>query len=562
MVSVPVKSETRFFPLVAVAFLCISAIGASIHPLRAAAATEPNRDCQLINLTGRYLCDPFRTFWDGNQGVEFFGLPLTGAFNAPGLDQYDESTVQYFERQRLEIHPSTTNDSNDIALGRIGVEVLESRGRDWQLLPVAEPDRDLYFPETRHAIDPLFVQYWTGHGLDLGDSGVSFRESLALFGYPISELMIETNSSFDQVVVQWFERARLEYHPGNAPERRVQLGRLGAELSVTEPPPKVSLELVATGLTSPLALVPAVDGSNLLFIVDQIGLVRILNENGELQSTPFLDVRDRMIQPNAGYDERGLLGFAFHPDFTTNGLVYAYYSAPLRAGGPEGWNHTAHISEFHISESDPLKIDPSSERILLEIDEPHWAHNGGVIAFGPDGYLYIGLGDGGHGGDVGLGHVEDWYPTNQGGNGQDIESNLLGSILRIAVAGDGTYSIPADNPFVGRAGLDEIWAYGFRNPFRFSFDRAGEQKLFVGDVGQDRWEEVDIAEAGHNYGWNVKEGFHCFYNGQVPTDPGAICPGIDVYGNELTNPIIEFSNTGAPEGGPGRAVIGGYVYRG
>lgn len=516
--------------------------------------------CRHFVETGRYLCEPFLGFWETNDGLAQFGLPITAPIEDPESVVDLSGTVQYFERQRLEFTSDDDGAMRPPTLGRLGVEVLESRGRQWRSFPTADPTRDDYFPETGHAIDPLFRDFWTGHGLDLGNPAVSLRESLALFGFPISELMIETNSSLDRVVVQWYERARLEYHPDYPPGSRVQLGRLGVELGVVEPAPSVRLELVADGLTAPVALVEPPDDSGLRFIVDQIGLVRVLNPDGVLLDQAFLDLRDRMVLPSPGYDERGLLGLAFHPEYATNSKLYVHYSAPLRSGAPEGWNHTSHISEFEVSPSSSAQVDPSSERVLLRIDQPHWAHNGGAIAFGPDGYLYIGLGDGGHGGDEGSGHVDDWYPTNNGGNGQDIEANLLGSILRIDVDGDGGYAIPPDNPFVDRPGLDEIWAYGFRNPFRFSFDAGGNGQLFVGDVGQDSWEEINIVEAGRNYGWNVREGSGCYYN--VQPAPAIPCPASDPYGRPLIPPVMEFSNSGSAGGGPGRAVIGGYVYRG
>jgi glucose/arabinose dehydrogenase len=528
----------------------------------AEAQSESAGDCRLLTETGRYLCEPFLSMWELNGGIAAFGFPITDPFR-----QYDEArteqiVVQYFERQRMEYHRERAGTLYQVTLGRIGVDALRSQGRDWRSFPVADQESLNYFPETRHIIDPLFHDFWTRHGLELGDPGISFRESLALFGYPISELTIETNSSGDQVVVQWYERARLEFHPSNDLESRVLTGRLGAELGIEEPSPAVALKLVADGLGSPVALVPAADDSGRLFIVDRIGLIRVLTKDGVLLDEPFIDVRDRMAVLDPGFDERGLLGFAFHPEFPDNGLFYVHYSAPLRIGAPGGWNHTARIAEFRVSEDDPSKADLTSERIIMQVDEPHWAHNGGTLVFGPDGYLYIGLGDGGHGGDVGLGHVEDWYAPNRGGNGQDVEANLLGSILRIDVNAEDGYGIPADNPFVNRAGLDEIWAFGFRNPYRISFDLAGEHALFVADVGQDRWEEVNIVQAGGNYGWNVKEGSHCYYNALEEGAPVPACPDHDADGNVLIDPIIEFSNSGAPEGGLGRAVIGGFVYRG
>ncbi|MBS3784506.1 MAG: PQQ-dependent sugar dehydrogenase, partial [Anaerolineae bacterium] len=273
--------------------------------------------------------------------------------------------------------------------------------------------------------------------------------------------------------------------------------------------PILGLELAAEGLTAPVDMGTAGDGSGRLFIVDQIGLIRVLTAEGELLDEPFLDIRDRMVRLNPGYDERGLLGLAFHPDYETNGLFYVYYSAPLRAGAPSGWNHSSHLSSFAVSGENENRADAASEQVLLQVDQPQGNHNGGEIAFGPEGYLYVALGDGGAANDVGTGHVEDWYEANQGGNGQDVEENLLGSILRIDVDGAHPYAVPQENPFADNGGQGEIWAYGFRNPYRFSFDAEGDRELFVADVGQNLWEEVSIATEGGNYGWNVREGTHC-----------------------------------------------------
>ncbi len=219
------------------------------------------------------------------------------------------------------------------------------------------------------------------------------------------------------------------------------------------------------------------------------------------------------------------------------------------------YNHKSRISEFKVSENDPNIADPDSERVLLEIDEPQFNHNSGMIAFGPDdGFLYIAVGDGGNANDVGPGHNPDI------GNGQD-KSTLLGNILRIDVDHGNPYAIPEDNPFVGRQGRDEIWAYGFRNPFRFSFDMEGDHELFVADVGQALFEEVDIVERGQNYGWNIKEGFHCFdpKNNQQPPKE---CPDVGREGEPLIDPIIEYTHAGDPFSPHGISVIGGYIYRG
>jgi glucose/arabinose dehydrogenase len=210
------------------------------------------------------------------------------------------------------------------------------------------------------------------------------------------------------------------------------------------------------------------------------------------------------------YDERGLLGLAFHPDYATNGKFYVFYSAPPGPGGPTPdtpWDNMVRVSEFTVYASNSLLTDPNSERVLLEVNHPQFNHNGGTIAFGPDKFLYISIGDGGFMDDNAPDHVEDWYNVNVGGNAQEVSANLLGKILRIDVNGD-PYSVPADNPFVGKPGLDEIYAFGFRNPYRFSFDMGGNHDLIVGDAGQVLYEEIDNVLKGGNYGWNVKEGTH------------------------------------------------------
>ncbi|MBI2910298.1 MAG: PQQ-dependent sugar dehydrogenase [Chloroflexi bacterium] len=321
--------------------------------------------------------------------------------------------------------------------------------------------------------------------------------------------------------------------------------------STSQLPPAIGLKLVAQGFASPVGLIPAPDATGRLFVVDQVGVIKVLMPDGAVLAEPFLDLRSRMVQLNPAFDERGLLGMAFHPSFKTNGRFFVYYSAPLRAGGPAGWNHTSHISEFKVSMADPNRAHPASERIVLQVDEPQANHNAGQITFGPDGFLYIPLGDGGAGNDVGLGHP----PI---GNGQDI-TTLLGSILRIDVDGAAPYGIPPDNPFVGREGRPEIYAFGLRNPFRISFDAGGTRELFAGDVGQGLWEEVDIITKGGNYGWRIREGAHCF-DPNTPTVSPATCPMVDARGQQLIDPIIEYRNSRA--GGIGTAVIGGFVYRG
>jgi glucose/arabinose dehydrogenase len=314
----------------------------------------------------------------------------------------------------------------------------------------------------------------------------------------------------------------------------------------------IGLELVAEGFAAPIALIPSPDDSGRLFVADQVGLVYILTPEGERMDEPFMDITDRMIELREGFDERGLLGLAFHPEFEQNGRFFVYYSAPLRDEAPSDWDHTSHISEFNVSQDDEDAADMDSERIIMQVDQPQFNHNAGQIVFGPDGYLYIPLGDGGGAHDTGDGHP----PL---GHGQD-RTTLLGSILRIDVDGEEPYEIPEDNPFVGEEGEDEIWAYGLRNPYRITFDAAGERDLFAADAGQDLWEEVNIIEAGGNYGWNIKEGTHCF----DPDEPQQVpdeCPDTGPHGERLIDPVIEYPHY-RQEDGIGLVVVGGYVYRG
>ncbi|MBI1743622.1 PQQ-dependent sugar dehydrogenase [Candidatus Acetothermia bacterium] len=309
--------------------------------------------------------------------------------------------------------------------------------------------------------------------------------------------------------------------------------------------PSIGLKLIAEGLTAPVALVSAEDATGRLFIVDQIGLIRLLTADEKLSEDPFLDLRDRALRIDSSYDERGFLGLAFHPDFKKNGRFYVYYSAPLRQGGPPGGDHTNYLSEFRVSKENPNKGDPKSERILLAIDyvdvrtpaRGRVFHQGGQIAFGPDGYLYVGLGDGDN-------HL----------NGQNIDT-LLGKILRIDVNKGEPYGIPVDNPFVGKEGRDEVFAYGFRNPYRFSFDYAGKHELFVADVGDEVSEEVDLVIKGGNYGWSIKEGTTC-HNPNNLSQPLPSCANTGARGEPLIDPIIEYHRN------VGRAIVGGFIYRG
>ena len=314
-------------------------------------------------------------------------------------------------------------------------------------------------------------------------------------------------------------------------------------------PGSVALETLATGFDAPLDVefAPSADRR---YVADQNGRVFVHGPNG-LRDRPFLDLRETVVVGS----ETGLLGVALHPNFARNRRVFVRYSAPPRSGTPQRYSHTFVLSEFEAT-ADGARAKRDSERTVLTIPEPQANHNAGSLLFGPDGYLYVGVGDGGSGGDQGTGHVEDWYEKVGGGNGQDVTQNLLGSVLRIDVdnRADGrAYAIPQDNPLVGRAGLDEHFAWGFRNPWRMSFDRG---RLFVADVGQSSYEEVSLVEKGGNYGWNVKEGTHCYGANQCPDSTPESVRG----GERLRDPVIEYPHSGGAVSGV--SVIGGYVYRG
>jgi glucose/arabinose dehydrogenase len=316
----------------------------------------------------------------------------------------------------------------------------------------------------------------------------------------------------------------------------------------------VRLEPIATGLTAPVWGTHAPGDTGHLYVADQDGrLWRIDLATGG--RTLFLDLSSRLVSLGVAgpgsRDERGFLGFAFHPAYALNGLLYTYTSEPVQAQAdfvtlPAGAtaNHQSLVTEWRVTDpADPLAVvSPLSSREVLRIDQPRANHNGGAIDFGPDGYLYIALGDGGGADDP-------------DGNGQDL-SSPLGALLRIdpqeSGSGNGGYGVPADNPFVGDpTALDEIYAYGLRNPFRFSFD-ALTGDLWLADVGQNAIEEVDRVAVGGNYGWNLKEGSFLFdANG---AGPGLVTEQVAVPG--LIDPVAEYDHD------EGSAVIGGFVHRG
>jgi glucose/arabinose dehydrogenase len=278
-----------------------------------------------------------------------------------------------------------------------------------------------------------------------------------------------------------------------------------------------SLEtIMAKGLSQPIFLTHSSDGSERLFVVEQNGRIVIL-EKGKLLPSPFMDISPLL----ATGGERGLLGLAFHPNYQKTGRYFLNYTRKQ--------DGATVIAEFQVS-SNPHRSE-MRETVLLVIPQPYGNHNGGMVAFGPGGYLFIGTGDGGSGGD----------PGNRGQN----PSELLGKILRIDVDHGSPYAIPATNPFSNEGGRPEIFALGFRNPWRFSFDRkTGE--LWTGDVGQNSWEEINVVKLGENHGWRLMEGNHCY-------KPDKGCR----QSSKVTMPLTEYANAG-----PRCSVIGGYVYRG
>ncbi len=294
------------------------------------------------------------------------------------------------------------------------------------------------------------------------------------------------------------------------------------------PPPAVQVELVsvASGFTTPLDIQQAGDGSGRLFVLEQEGRIKII-QDGNVLGTPYLDISSSV----ASGGEEGLLGLAFHPSFSSNGCFYVNYTS-TRNGKLQTF-----ISEFRAATAGANTVNTTSEQNLFTVDQPETNHNGGGLAFGNDGFLYIGLGDGGGGGDQ--------HGTI--GNAQDLTTRL-GKMLGIKVDCNGTFNVPTDNPFVAQAtAAKEIWLYGLRNPFRFSFDHT-TGNLWIGDVGQDSFEEVDLVtpkRGGSNMGWRCKEGTHNFNftaNCQTQT---------------FLDPIFDYDHSQGDE-----TVIGGFMYRG
>ncbi|WP_324759910.1 PQQ-dependent sugar dehydrogenase [Haloarcula montana] len=312
-----------------------------------------------------------------------------------------------------------------------------------------------------------------------------------------------------------------------------------------DPGPTVAVETVATGLVSPSSMATADDGTDRRFIVDQAGQVHVHGPDG-LASEPFLDLTDRLVAVGQGlpnwvaYDERGLLGLAFHPEFAQNRRLYVRYSVPA---DDDELDHRERLSEFTAT-ADGTAVDRSTERILLDLPWHRPIHQAGTLEFGPDGYLYAALGDG-------------LNPFN----GQDVTNNFKGSVLRIDVdsrTDDKPYGIPPDNPLVGSDGLDEHYAWGLRNPWKMAF--SGD-RLIVGDVGQATWEEINVVRKGANYGWPLREGFHC-HDPQLGTSSDGECVTQSDRGEPLVDPVLEFPHFTEDGDAVGFAVIGGHVHTG
>jgi len=331
-------------------------------------------------------------------------------------------------------------------------------------------------------------------------------------------------------------------------------------VATAQPLPKIGLQPVFPNLKieRPVWMSEAPDGSGRLFVVGQAGKILVVKKGSDgSDAKEFLNIEDRHPYFE---NEDGLLSIAFHPGFKTNGLFYIYYNQknnPDQHSRPLNFPFRSVISEFKVFAADPDKADANSERILFEVPQPFWNHKGGELAFGPDGCLYLGLGDGGA--------ADDPY-----GSGQNT-ATLLAKMLRIDVNTHSTvgrggrkrelqYGIPSDNPFVNEPDMGdlgtrkEIYAYGLRNPWRYSWD-SKTGALWVGDVGQDLWEEVDLVVKGGDYGWNVREGAHHF----KPGPPGA----------QYIDPVMEYTHRPSlqpqglfPDHSVGLCVIGGYVYRG
>ena len=522
------RSDRRQVRLRSRAMVYVLHPGVLLVALLLAAPPTSTVDRRCFPATGHCMSGRFRAFWEANGGLAVFGLPI-----APVEPEFNHETgtvqlTQWFERTRFELHPEN-QPPFDVLLSRLGDDRLWQLGQNWRMFPTSASSASHVASATGHAIADVFWPTWRSAGVELGASRVSEAESLLLFGNPLGPPRLETNPDGDTVLTQWFERTRFEYHPDNEPPYDVLLGRLGAEVYAASATANgrsrtqtgqveqrlLELEVVAEGFRQPVFVAHAGDGSGRLFVVEKAGTIRLV-PSGEL----FLDLRDRV---GAGGAEQGLLGLAFHPHFPETGHFFVHYTD--RRGDTV-------VARFSVT-SDGRAGDPASEKVILQQNQPEGTHNGGMLAFGPDGLLYVALGDGG-GADDPLRNAQNPH-------------TLFGALLRIDVDTDGPYAIPPDNPFAASgAGRSEIWAIGLRNPWRFSFDRATGD-MYIADVGQSRYDWVHFqphnSPGGTNYGWPIIEGDRCLH--QEPCERSGLAEPVVVYDHRQ-----------------GCAIVGGYVYRG
>ena len=333
------------------------------------------------------------------------------------------------------------------------------------------------------------------------------------------------------------------------------------------------LQLLAQDLTAPIHLEELPDGTGRMLIVQQDGLVKVMAPDGKVLPEPFLDLRSRMFPVANDFEERGLLGFALHPQHARNGRFFVTYSAPLRDVAPQNWNHTRRISEFTTKPGSVVPVDINTERVLIAQDWPSRKHNGGGLAFGPDGMLFIGMGD--SGASHGFGKSVIWEAFNVPADGliwdqlaQDRHS-LYGKILRIDVDhGFPSYAIPHGNPMNASQGRPEIWAWGFRNPYRMAFDHDGSGDLYVTAIAETLWEAAYRVRRPGNFGWPLMEASHCV-DRLAPRKPPAQCPRQGSAGEPLQMPVVEYANmqVNHPDStlgvkGVGTALTGVRMYRG
>ena len=333
------------------------------------------------------------------------------------------------------------------------------------------------------------------------------------------------------------------------------------------------LQLLAQDLTAPIHLEELPDGTGRMLVVQQDGRVLVMAPDGKLLPEPYLDLRGRMFPLVDDFEERGLLGFALHPQYARNGRFFVTYSAPLGGGAPQNWNHTRRISEFTAKPGSVATVDLNSERVLIAQDWPSRKHNGGGLAFGPDGMLFIGMGD--SGASHGFGKSVVWEAFNVPAEGliwdnlaQD-KHTLYGKILRIDVdQGFPSYAIPNGNPINAAQGRPEIWAWGFRNPYRMAFDRNGSGDLYVTAIAETLWEAAYRVRGPGNFGWPLMEGSHCV-DRLAPRKPPVQCPRQGAAGEPLQMPVVEYANMQVNHRdstlgikGVGTALTGVRMYRG